>query len=37
VIAADSDVRYEAVVAVLDMLQRNKVSKVGLLARRQPG
>jgi biopolymer transport protein TolR len=37
VIAADSDVRYEAVVAVLDILQRNKVSKVGLLARRQPG
>jgi biopolymer transport protein TolR len=37
VIAADSDVRYEAVVAVLDMLQRNRVSKVGLLARRQPG
>jgi biopolymer transport protein TolR len=37
VIAADADVRYEAVVAVLDMLQRNKVSKVGLLARRQPG
>jgi biopolymer transport protein TolR len=37
VIAADSDVRYEVVVAVLDMLQRNKVSKVGLLARRQPG
>jgi biopolymer transport protein TolR len=37
VIAADSDVRYEAVVAALDMLQRNKVSKVGLLARRQPG
>ena len=37
VIAADSDVRYEAVVAVLDMLQRNKVSKVGLLARRQSG
>ena len=37
VISADKDVRYEAVVEVLDMLQRNKVSKVGLLARRQPG
>ena len=37
VIAADKDVRYESVVEVLDMLQRNKVSKVGLLARRQPG
>ncbi|HEY2863700.1 MAG TPA: ExbD/TolR family protein [Casimicrobiaceae bacterium] len=37
VIAGDSDVRYEEVVAVLDMLQRNKVSKVGLLARKQPG
>ncbi len=37
VISADKDVRYESVVEVLDMLQRNKVSKVGLLARRQPG
>ena len=37
VVAADKDVRYESVVDVLDMLQRNKVSKVGLLARRQPG
>ena len=37
VISADKDVRYEAVVEVLDMLQRNKVSKVGLLARRQQG
>ena len=37
VVAADKDVRYESVVEVLDMLQRNKVSKVGLLARRQPG
>lgn len=36
VISADRDVRYEAVVEVLDMLQRNKVSKVGLLARPQP-
>jgi biopolymer transport protein TolR len=37
VISADKDVRYESVIEVLDMLQRNKVSKVGLLARRQPG
>ena len=37
VISADKDVRYESVVEVLDMLQRNKVSKVGLLARRQSG
>ncbi len=37
VISADKDARYESVVEVLDMLQRNKVSKVGLLARRQPG
>ena len=37
VINADKDVRYESVIEVLDMLQRNKVSKVGLLARRQPG
>jgi len=36
VISADKDVRYESVVEVLDMLQRNKVSKVGLLAKRQP-
>ena len=37
VISADKDVRYESVIEVLDMLQRNKVTKVGLLARRQPG
>ena len=37
VISADKDVRYESVVEVLDMLQRNKVSRVGLLARRQSG
>jgi biopolymer transport protein TolR len=37
VISADKDVRYESVVEVLDMLQRNKVSKVGLLAKRQSG
>jgi biopolymer transport protein TolR len=33
VIAADKGVRYEDVVAVLDLLQRNQVRKVGLLAR----
>ncbi|MCL2873264.1 MAG: ExbD/TolR family protein [Betaproteobacteria bacterium] len=31
VIAADKNVRYESVVAVLDALQRNHVKKVGLL------
>ena len=33
VIAADKDVRYEAVLEVMDMLRRNQVSKVGLLAK----
>ena len=33
VIAADRDVRYEAVLEVMDMLQQNQVRKVGLLAR----
>lgn len=33
VIAADKDVRYEAVLDVMDMLQQNKVRKVGLLAK----
>ena len=33
VIAADKDVRYESVLEVMDMLQRNQVSKVGLLAK----
>jgi len=31
VIAADKDVRYEAVLEVMDMLQQNQVNKVGLL------
>jgi biopolymer transport protein TolR len=35
VIAADRSVRYEEVIGVLDMLQRNGVRKVGLLARPQ--
>ena len=33
VIAADKSARYEDVLAVLDVLQRNGVRKVGLLAR----
>jgi biopolymer transport protein TolR len=33
VIAADKDVRYEAVLEVMDMLQQNRVRKVGLLAK----
>jgi len=33
VIAADKDVRYEAVLEVMDMLQQNHVRKVGLLVK----
>jgi len=33
VISADKDVRYEAVLDVMDMLQQNQVAKVGLLAK----
>jgi len=33
VIAADKDVRYEAVLEVMDMLQQHRVRKVGLLAK----
>jgi len=33
VISADKDVRYAAVLAVMDMLQENQVRKVGLLAK----
>ena len=33
VIAADKNVRYEAVLEVMDMLQQNQVAKVGLLAK----
>jgi biopolymer transport protein TolR len=36
VIAADKGVKYDDVVGVLDLLQRNRVRKVGLLARPQP-
>ena len=37
VIAADKDVRYEAVLEVMDTLQQNQVAKVGLLARPRGG
>jgi biopolymer transport protein TolR len=33
VIAADKDVRYEAVLEVMDMLQSNNVKRIGLLAK----
>lgn len=33
VIAADRNVRYEKVLEVMDLLQRNQVNKVGLLAK----
>jgi len=33
VIAADKNVRYEAVLNVMDMLQQNQVTRVGLLAK----
>ena len=33
VIAADREVRYEAVLDVMDMLQQNQIRKVGLLAK----
>ena len=36
VIAGDRDVRYEEVLQVLDILQRNQVRRVGLLARPAP-
>ena len=34
-IAADKSVRYEAVLGVMDLLQRQQVAKIGLLV--QPG
>jgi len=37
VIAADKDVRYDAVLEVFDMLQQNQVKKVGLLAKPRGG
>jgi biopolymer transport protein TolR len=33
VIAADRAVRYEEVIGVIDLLQQNRIAKVGLLAR----
>jgi biopolymer transport protein TolR len=33
VIAADKDVRYESVLEVMDMLQQNQVTRIGLLAK----
>ena len=33
VISADKDVRYESVLEVMDMLQQNRVRKIGLLAK----
>ena len=33
VISADKDVRYQAVLEVMDMLQQNQVKRVGLLAK----
>ena len=37
VISADKDVRYEAVLEVMDMLQQNQVRRVGLLAKPRGG
>ncbi len=37
VIAADKEVRYEAVLEVMDMLQQNQVRRVGLLAKPRGG
>jgi biopolymer transport protein TolR len=37
VISADKDVRYEAVLDVMDMLQQNHVAQVGLLAKPRSG
>ena len=33
VISADKDIRYDAVVAVLDTLQKGQIKRVGLLAK----
>ena len=37
VIAADKEVRYEAVLEVMDLLQQNQVKKIGLLAKPRGG
>ncbi len=37
VISADKDVKYEAVIQVMDLLQQNRVKRVGLLAKPRAG
>ena len=37
VISADKDVKYEAVIQVIDLLRQNRVKKVGLLAKPRSG
>ncbi|HYN27338.1 MAG TPA: protein TolR [Burkholderiales bacterium] len=37
VISADKDVKYEAVMQVMDLLQQNRVKRVGLLAKPRSG
>jgi biopolymer transport protein TolR len=37
VISADKDVKYEAVIQVMDLLQQNRVKRVGLLAKPRSG
>ena len=37
VISADKDVKYEAVIQIMDVLQQNQVKRVGLLAKPRSG
>jgi biopolymer transport protein TolR len=37
VISADKDVKYEAVIQIMDLLQQNQVKRVGLLAKPRSG
>ena len=37
VISADKDVKYEAVIQVMDLLQQNRVKRVGLLVKPRSG
>ena len=37
VISADKDVKYEAVIQVMDLLQQNQVKRIGLLAKPRSG
>jgi len=37
VISADKDVKYDAVIQIMDMLQQNQVKRVGLLAKPRQG